>query len=96
MNRGGECTGDDERNERPRLEFEQQKFDSQNHARDRGIESGGHPRRCSTGEQDLTFGSRSMKNLTDQRTHGAASLNNGALGAERPTGADGNCRRNGL
>ena len=96
MHAGGDAAGDHQRNERPRLEFEQQQLDGENHAGDGSAEGGGHAGSGSAGQQHFALGGGGVQQLADQRSHGAAGLDDGAFGAERSAGADGDGRRDRL
>ena len=93
---GGQGAGDHQRNEGTRLEFEQQQLDGENHAGNWRAEGRGHARRRSAGQQHFALGRGHVQQLADQRTDRAAGLDDGAFGAERSAGADGDRRRDRL
>jgi hypothetical protein len=88
--------GDDERDEGAGRELEQQQLDGKYDSRQRRPEGGGHAGRGPGCQQDLAFAGGNVDDLADQRAEGAARDDDGPLGTERATGADGNGRRDGL
>ncbi len=96
VNGGGQGAGHDQGNKRSRLELKKQQLDGKNHTRNGRVESRGHAGGRATGQQHFALRRRGVKDLPDQRSHGAAGLNDGTLRAERAARPDGNGRRDGL
>ena len=92
----GQRVGNHQRNKRPRLKLEQQKFDRQERARDRSVEHRRQARSRATSQQDFPLGSGGRNDLADQRTERSAGLNDGTFGAERTSRTNADRSRNGL
>ena len=81
--------GQRHRNQAARLPFEQQQFDGQQHGRDRRGEGGRHAGRGAGHQQRLALGGGQVEQLRDHGAERAAGHDDGAFGAERSAGADG-------
>ena len=86
---GSEHARNHKGNKGPRLEFEQKQLDGENDASDRRVESGRHSSGGSASEQHFALGGGGVHDLADERTDGAAGLDDRSFGAKRAAGADG-------
>ncbi len=77
-------------NEAAGLPLEQQKLDRQQHRRNGSGEHGRHSRRRTSDEKRFALGRAQVKLLGEDRAQRAAGHDDGAFGAERAAGADGN------
>src|ERR1700722_542315 len=66
MNRRRQRAGNDQRNKRPRLEFEKEQLNRKNYAGDRSVKRRRHPGRGAASQQHLPFDSRRGQYPSDQ------------------------------
>ena len=85
-----------DRDEAPRLPFEQQQLECQQHRGDRRREDGRHAAGSARHEQRLPLDRRQVKRLPEQGAERATGDDDRSLGAVGPPGADRQRRRQGL
>ena len=94
--RGGRRGGERDGNEGPRPQLEEEKLDGEEHRRDRAAEGGGHSRGGAGSQQRLPLDGGGVQELPEQGAESAAGGDDGTFGTERPAGADGDGRGDGL